>query len=69
MKKKNTSGNPSYQKILIRKTANTSETKDLLSFDFYDDTGITWNVGQLFDQILRDRDEIESLKKYVKEII
>ena len=49
MKKKNTSQLPNYQKIICRQSQNTSVTKDLLDFDFYDNSGNIWTVNQLFD--------------------
>lgn len=68
MKKKNTSQLPNYQKIICRQSQNTSVTKDLLDFDFYDNNGNIWTVNQLFDKILELEQENSKLKAQLEEL-
>ena len=68
MKKKNTSQLPNYQKIICRQSQNTSITKDLLDFDFYDNSGNIWTVNQLFDKILELEAENARLKSELEKI-
>ena len=68
MKKNNTSQLPNYQKIICRQSQNTSVTKDLLDFDFYDNSGNIWTVNQLFDKILELEAENARLKSELEKI-
>lgn len=68
MKKKNTSQLPNYQKIICRQSQNTSVTKDLLDFDFYDNSGNIWTVNQLFDKILELEAKNAKLKSELEKI-
>ena len=68
MKKKNTSQLPNYQKIIWRKSQKTSDTKDLLDFELYDNSGKIWTVNQLFDKILELEQENSKLKTQLEEL-
>nr|DAH82899.1 MAG TPA: hypothetical protein [Caudoviricetes sp.] len=53
MKTKNNSSNPNFQKIITKISKNTTDTRDLLDFEFINEDGEDIRVNEIFDLVYK----------------